>query len=115
MDHNTENMNNTEVVAEETTEVAAEATEQKNGKGFAIASLVCGILGIVGSFIPVIRYFALVLAILGIVFGVKARKIEKNGMATAGLVCGIVAAACGVVAVLSVICAVGLYGVASLS
>ena len=62
----------------------------------AIAALVCGILGIVGGFIPVVNYFTLVLAILGIVFGVKARKQSaeaqdgKQGMATAGLVCGIV-------------------------
>ena len=58
----------------------------------AIAALVCGILGIVGGFIPVVNYFTLVLAILGIVFGVKARKQSaeaqdgKQGMATAGLV-----------------------------
>lgn len=45
-----------------------------DAKNISIAALVCGILGIVGSFIPVVQYFTLVLAILGIVFGVKGRR-----------------------------------------
>ena len=49
-----------------------------DAKNISIAALVCGILGIVGSFIPVVQYFTLVLAILGIVFGVKGRKAEGN-------------------------------------
>ena len=88
----------------------------------SIAALVCGILGIVGSFIPVISYFTLVLAILGIVFGSKGMKIAKitgqgQGLATAGLVLGIVALAIsvlgiicvvfGVIGVLCIICAAG--------
>ena len=44
--------------------------QNNTGKNFSIAALVCGILGIVGSFIPIVSYFTLVLAILGIVFGV---------------------------------------------
>lgn len=64
----------------------------------SIAALVCGILGIVGSFIPVICYFALIPAILGIVFGAKGMKIAKitgqgQGLATAGLVLGIIGTA----------------------
>ena len=78
----------------------------------SIAALVCGILGIVGSFIPVISYFTLVLAILGIVFGSKGMKIAKitgqgQGLATAGLVLGIVALAISVIGVLCIICAAG--------
>lgn len=49
--------------------------EQQSGNGLGVAALVCGILGIVGSFIPIVCYFTLVLAILGIIFGVKARKM----------------------------------------
>lgn len=49
-----------------------------DAKNISIAALVCGILGIVGSFIPVVQYFTLVLAILGIVFGVKGRKAERQ-------------------------------------
>lgn len=81
-----------------------------NNQGFSIASLVCGILGIIGSFIPVVRYFTLILAILGVVFGVKARKIEKNGMATAGLVCGIVSLAFTAIGLICALCAIGMVG-----
>lgn len=80
----------------------------------AIAALVCGILGIIGGFIPVVCYFTLVLSILGIVFGVKARKQSmetqdgKSGLATAGMVCGIVGAGFSAVGVICVLCAVGI-------
>ena len=72
--------------------------------GICIAALVLGLLGIVGGFIPVVRYFTLVCSILAIIFGVKGRKKRSrhSGMATAGLVLGII----GVVfAVLVTICA----------
>lgn len=57
--------------------------------GMAIAALVCGILGLFGGF---------VLAILGIIFGAKARSdirmsnglLTGESMATAGLICGII-------------------------
>ncbi len=53
----------------------------QDGKGFAIASLV---LGIVSFFC-----FAFIAGTLGIVFGVVAKnKGYKGGMATAGIVCG---------------------------
>ena len=64
-----------------------------NSKGLSIAALVCGILGIIGSFIPIVCYVTFILAILGIVFGVKARKTAlpgETGLATAGLVLGII-------------------------
>lgn len=44
------------------------------GKNLSIAALVCGILGIVGGFIPVVQYFTTVLSILAIIFGVMGRK-----------------------------------------
>lgn len=54
---------------------------QDPGKGFAIASMVCGII----SFICC----AVVTGILGIVFGTVAKsKGSKSGMATAGIICG---------------------------
>ena len=57
------------------------------GKGYCIAALVLGIIGVFGSFIP---------SILGIIFGTKGRRMssevlgEPSKMATAGLVCGII-------------------------
>ncbi len=63
----------------------------KETPGPAIASLVCGILAF---FIP---FFGFVLAILAIIFGVRARGIVREsggrlrgeGMALAGIICGI--------------------------
>lgn len=73
-----------------------------DGKGLSIAAIVCGILGIIGGFIPVVSYFTFVLAILGIIFGVIGRKKstaaygKASGLATAGLVLGIIGTAFGV-------------------
>ena len=77
-----------------------------DGKNMSIAALVLGILGIIGGFIPVVCYFTTICAILGIVFGVKGRKKAiaagaPMGLATAGLVLGIVGTA---VAAIGVIC-----------
>jgi hypothetical protein len=63
--------------------------------GLAIGSLVCGILAF---FIP---FFGFILAILAIIFGVRVRgmiresegRLGGEGMALAGLICGIVAIA----------------------
>ena len=81
--------------------------------GMAIAALVCGVLGIIGSFIPVVMYFTAVLAVLGIIFGVMGMKKAKqlgsgNGLAVAGLVLGIVGtvfAIIGIICYASVACA----------
>lgn len=81
-------------------------------KNMAIVSLVCGIVGIVGSFIPYVGYIAPLAAIAGIVFGalalkkIKAGECEGNekGLATAGLVLGIVSTAFSVLMVACTIC-----------
>ena len=70
---------------------------QPQTMGLAVASMVCGILAF---FIPIVGF---ALAILGIVFGVRARSaitasagtLKGEGMALAGLVCGIVALGIG--------------------
>lgn len=58
-----------------------------DSKGMSIAALVLGILGIVGAWIPVVKYFTLVCAILGIIFGVKAR--QKAAAAGAAAACAL--------------------------
>ena len=69
------------------------------GKGQSIAALVLGILGIVGGWIPVVCYVTTICAILGIIFGVKGRAKsvavhgKASGLATAGLVLGIIGTA----------------------
>ena len=85
-----------------------------DAKNISIAALVCGILGIVGSFIPVVQYFTLVLAILGIVFGVKGRKLAEpgnTGLATAGFVLGIIGTAIGAIGVICAICTISSLGI----
>lgn len=85
---------------------------ENKGKNLSIAALVCGILGIIGGWIPVVCYFTLVLSIVGIVLGVKGKKIaqetnEGSGLATAGLVLGIIGTVFGVIGVLCAIACAG--------
>lgn len=78
-----------------------------NAKGFSIAALVCGILGIIGAWIPVVAYVTFILAILGIVFGAMGRKRalpNEKGLATAGLVLGIIGTAIGAIGIICVAC-----------
>ena len=79
----------------------------------AIASLVLGIISLVLSFcgLGIISVFT---AIVGIVLGALGRKdLEKKGMATAGLVCSIIALVLGIV--MWVACAAIIGGAAALS
>lgn len=98
-------------VVEEPAAVAADAPVD-DGKKLSIAALVLGILGIVGGYIPVVCYFTTVCAILGIVLGVKGRKLsvaaygKASGLATAGLVLGIIGTAFAALGILcTVVCA----------
>lgn len=82
-----------------------------DGKGQSIAALVLGILGIIGGWIPVVGYFTFVCAVLGVVFGVKGRKKSEaaygkcSGLATAGLVLGIIGVVFGAIGLVCTICA----------
>jgi len=53
----------------------------------ATAALVCGIIGIVMSFI--IPLVGLILSLVAISQGIKANKVSKTGIATAGYIMGI--------------------------
>lgn len=81
------------------------------GKGFSIAALVLGIIGLIGGWFPYVGYFTLACSILGIIFGVKGRKMsvavhgKASGLATAGLVLGIVGTAICALGVLCIGCA----------
>lgn len=93
----------------------ANPSGEPKSKGMSIAALVCGILGIVGYFTPVVQNFNFVLAILGIVFGAKAMKTakenqESTGMAVAGLVLGIIGTVISALSILCVVCALGMVG-----
>jgi hypothetical protein len=70
--------------------------------------MVCGITGLVLTFLPLLGLASLVLAPVAIVFGNRAkREIRESdgrltgyGMAQAGFICGIVAAALIVVSII---------------
>ncbi len=73
-----------EAITEETPEIPEVNTSSANngGKGLAIASLVLGLVGLLLLPLPC--------GILAIVFSVVSKKKIKSGMATAGLVLGII-------------------------
>lgn len=82
-------------------------------KNMSITALVCGIVGIAGSFIPYVQYIAPLAAIAGIVFGAIALNRIKKGeepdsktLALVGFILGIVSTAVSVLAFACVICAV---------
>jgi hypothetical protein len=78
----------------------------------AIASLILGIISLVLSFfgLGIISVFT---AIIGIILGVLGRKDpEKKGMATAGLVCSIIALVLGII--MWIACAAVVGGAAAL-
>ena len=60
---------------------------ENNNNNRAVASLVLGLVSIVTWLFPIAGYFTTILAI---VFATKGRHSEKKGMATAGLVLGII-------------------------
>lgn len=90
--------------------------EVNNGQNLSIAALVLGILGIVGVFIPVVCYFTTICAILGIILGVKGRQMSvaatgsASGLATAGLVLGIVGTAFAVLVLICTVCSLAVLG-----
>jgi len=68
-----------------------------------IAGLILGILGAIGSFLPVVVYGAWLFALAGIVISAIAMKKGAGGIAVAGLVLSIVGF---VIAIPNLICAV---------
>lgn len=62
----------------------------------AVASLVLGIISLV--FLFIVPIVGVIVGLVGIILGAMARKVpEKQGMATAGLVCSIIGVALGLV------------------
>lgn len=75
-----------------------------------VAALICGLLALVFWFIP-LRYFSfinLLFSILAIVFGAKGRQTaspNQTGMATAGMVLGIIGLVMYLVSIVCIIAA----------
>lgn len=78
------------------------AAGQQPSNGMAVAALVLGIVGVV--FVFIFAPIAIILGILGVVFGIIGRNrykanpaVGRQGLATAGLICGIIAAILGAI------------------
>lgn len=83
------------------------------GYGFGIASLVCGIIAMVLSFVG---GSGLIPAILGVIFSVMSGNrsatvgLPRNGMATGGLICSCISLALSLLVLISCIACFGYYG-----
>ena len=90
------------------------------GKGMAIASLALGIGSLPFLFIPTVGWLGIVMAIVGIVLGAISKKQLKaqgapTGMATAGIVCSIIALAILVVVIIATIACVACWAAKGLN
>jgi Domain of unknown function (DUF4190)/Protein of unknown function (DUF2510) len=77
---------------------------EQAGNGLAVAALVTGIVGLVLGFIPILFFIAWALGITAFVLGLVARRravrkphVGRKGMATAGIVLGVLAFGMGIV------------------
>lgn len=78
-----------------------EVNQQPGGKGLAIASMVCGILGIV--FCACYSAIGIILGIVAVALAVVSKNKNNGvmqGMAKAGLVCGIIAIVINVISII---------------
>lgn len=81
-----------------------------SGKGMAVGALVCGIVSVVFCWL---FYVAIPASLVAIVLGVLARKKLPQGgagMATAGLVLGIIGLGLSVLTIACIVCAAGMAG-----
>lgn len=73
-----------------------------NGKGLGIAGMILGILAIIVSFVPCFGWWAIVLAVVGVILSAISMSQAKKtgtpkGMAIAGLICSILAIIIGTI------------------
>lgn len=87
----------TEEKVQDATKAGSTSSVANAKSGLGIASLVLGIVGIVGSWMPILNNISFIVAILGVIFGavglrsvLKGKKSGK-GIAVAGLVISIIA------------------------
>lgn len=90
---------------------------RKNGK--AIAGMVLGIVALFFTCFYYTAWLSLALSITGLVLSLSARKVTTpetgHGMATAGMICSIIALCLSVIFVISCVACVGCAGCAALS
>lgn len=84
------------------------------GKGMAIASLVCGIVGVVFFFFGLSTIISLILGILGVIFAGQAKKKgNTTGMRTAGFIVSLVSLIGGAIIFICVVSCAGAIGCAA--
>lgn len=76
---------------------AAPSEEKKSTSGLAVASMVCGIISIFGCCVPIV---GIILAILGLVFGIISQAMQKNGFSLAGIITAAFGLAFGIITVI---------------
>ena len=76
----------------------------ENNNGFAIASLVLGIVSVAFCFFGTLIIIGLACGIVGIVLAAKGQNSHKKGFATAGLVLSIVGVSLGAVFLIFAFC-----------
>lgn len=82
----------------------APSEEKKSTSGLAVASMVCGILSIVGC---CIWHMGIILAIVGLVLGIISQAKQKNGFSLAGIITSAFGLAFGIIALIIVIASFG--------
>ncbi|WP_343208199.1 DUF4190 domain-containing protein [Anaerolentibacter hominis] len=80
---------------------------QTDGK--SIASLVLGIVSLVFIFLGSYSFIGIILAVIGLVLGVSAKKETGSGMATAGIVLSIIGLAMCALSFLACAACVGFF------
>lgn len=92
----------------------------ENSNGAAVASLVLGILSLVFSLgiiaVPLAGLLSGVCAVVGIILGASGRKKQfRQGMATAGLICSVIALVLSIIGLVSCVACAGCLGLSALS
>lgn len=77
---------------------------KKNVSGLAIASMVCGIISLVSCCIP---YISVILAIIGLIFGIITISKGFNGFSLAGIIISSFAIVFGIIALVAMISSIG--------
>ncbi len=93
------------------------STTTDSSKGLAIASLVLGIIALVGSFIPLLNILAGIIALVALIMGIVGIAKKQGGMAIAGLILSILSFVITFivnVGILSIATLIGTGGVAEL-
>jgi len=84
--------------------------EQQKNNGKAVASMVLGIISVIFIFTGSFSLIGIVLAIIGLILGISAKKESPSGMATAGIVLSIIGLALCAISFLACVACIGAFG-----